>query len=335
MIRRRTVLVLGAGASAPYGLPTGKRLREMILDVPSEHERQIEITLTALDYTTTELQEFQGKLLRAGRTTIDAFLREQDDRTQRLGKLLIAFFLLSHENDVNLYKNVVPADDWFEYLVNEIMDVRFDRIQDNRLSTVTLNYDRSFEQRLFDLLRHGTNRSPEDCAAKARTIPVIHLHGQLGGLPELGGSPGVPYSTAPAMVVQSEDALELEFHRALGAAVSQFKLAHEMRLDDKTIVEAGRLLRGAGIVVFLGFGFDPDNLARLVDRLRPTETDATTGEISNAKSFYATSHHLPPQREAEARAVLSQFGTIHFTDTKCRGLLENLGGVLTGQPEAT
>jgi len=137
------------------------------------------------------------------------------------------------------------------------------------------------------------------------------------------------------MVVQSEDALELEFHRALGAAVSQFKLAHEMRLDDKTIVEAGRLLRGAGIVVFLGFGFDPDNLARLVDRLRPTETDATTGEISNAKSFYATSHHLPPQREAEARAVLSQFGTIHFTDTKCRGLLENLGGVLTGQPEAT
>lgn len=33
MIERRTVLVLGAGASAPYGLPVGATLRSLILSM--------------------------------------------------------------------------------------------------------------------------------------------------------------------------------------------------------------------------------------------------------------------------------------------------------------
>ena len=66
MIDTPVVLVLGAGASRPYGFPLGTELREDALQPP---ERDLPTALSGIhDALTMQLPEFQSKLRSARRT---------------------------------------------------------------------------------------------------------------------------------------------------------------------------------------------------------------------------------------------------------------------------
>jgi hypothetical protein len=57
------------------------------------------------------------------------------------------------------------------------------------------NYDRSLEHFLFTALKYSSGKSDDECAGKLKTIPIIHLHGDLGALPHTGAALARPYNS--------------------------------------------------------------------------------------------------------------------------------------------
>lgn len=78
MITEPTVLVLGAGASKPYGFPSGKELKDLVCkrlyyDLATEF-KQPGKTLMEIGFTKEEIQTFRDALYFSGRSSVDAFL---------------------------------------------------------------------------------------------------------------------------------------------------------------------------------------------------------------------------------------------------------------------
>src|SRR5439155_6015975 len=80
----------------------------------------------------------------------------------------------------------LPSKEWVEYLWQYLRTDDANTFGNNRVHVITFNFDRSFERRLFVLLRAYYGVS-DDVAGRLRAaIPVLHLHGQLGGEKWLG-----------------------------------------------------------------------------------------------------------------------------------------------------
>ena len=69
MIHKPTVLVLGAGASMPYGYPSGSALREMLVDQSTFDELIVGNLISRND-----VGGFCERFLYSGMNSIDAFL---------------------------------------------------------------------------------------------------------------------------------------------------------------------------------------------------------------------------------------------------------------------
>lgn len=246
MIDIPVVLVLGAGASKPYGFPLGKELRKEAIRPP---DSDLPTALSGIhDALTMQLPEFQSKLRAARRTSIDAFL-EARPYYEKLGKLVIAYHLLRSENENRLYA-VKDDEDWYQYLIELMLTDGFDNFGRNTLSIITYNYDRSLEYYMFHMLKEGYGQSDEACRDAMRAIPILHPHGQLGLLPELHDE-GRPYES------QVDE-------RRLRLAAQGIHIVHDESLDqDPVFTEARSLLSKADYVIFLGFGYLDKNVERL------------------------------------------------------------------------
>jgi hypothetical protein len=105
VIEKKTVLILGAGASVPYGFPTGAELRRDILaSLGNEGRFQ---NYHALGYTERHwLENFRRDFWRSQQPSIDAFLESRPDHLE-LGQLVIADFLMPNERRYDLH-----PEDW-------------------------------------------------------------------------------------------------------------------------------------------------------------------------------------------------------------------------------
>ncbi len=88
-----------------------------------------------------------------------------------------------------------------------------------------------------------------------KNIGPIHLHGQLGLLPELSPhSPGiVSYGCAPVGIINSD----------INLAAQGIKIIHEALPQDESFTKARIALSGTKKLVFLGFGYAKTNVERL------------------------------------------------------------------------
>jgi hypothetical protein len=111
--------------------------------------------------------------------SIDAFLEYRGEEFESIGKAAIAGTLIPCEIRANLSRT-----GWYEYLHSRIIGRKED-FEWNKLTVVTFNYDRSFEAALFVALQKAYHLSDTETAAYVKVIPVIHVYGQLGGLPFL------------------------------------------------------------------------------------------------------------------------------------------------------
>src|SRR5215211_8988152 len=102
MISRPTVLVLGAGASAPFGFPTGLRLSERIVrDLQVGHPGYNALQ-EYCGFDETEITRFRLAFFRSGRNSVDAFLEHREDLLG-VGKAAIAVGLIGFENEGRLF----------------------------------------------------------------------------------------------------------------------------------------------------------------------------------------------------------------------------------------
>ena len=155
MIRRRTVFILGAGASAPYQLPVGSALVDRICKEIMKAEPMItrlEDFLARNNGIAGDAARFAAALKGSRAYSIDAFL--ETNRPYRLiGKAAIADVLLRCENQSDL----APVNgDWYRYLFSILLNQSIERYQQQAklLTIVTFNFDRSFERALFLALKN-------------------------------------------------------------------------------------------------------------------------------------------------------------------------------------
>lgn len=250
MITEPTVLVLGAGASYPYGFPTANELKTLICEAflnPATVASRLLGSNFDSDCNADDFHAFREAFWRAGQPSIDAFLEYRKDLLE-IGKLAIAYCLIPFEDENALYRPIPNhrGGHWYEYLAVKLT-ANFDDFGANKLSIITFNYDRSLEHYLLRALQNLHNKTAEECAPKLAEIPIIHVYGQLGkqAYPQPGSRKYDPDNQRFATVA---------------SAAAGITLLHEGISD---LEQARSVLNGAQRVCFLGFGYHPLNLKRL------------------------------------------------------------------------
>ncbi len=227
-LKKRTVLVLGAGASHTYGFPLGSDLKQAMLGTLNQKNRQ---RLKTHGFDDALIQEFQDALRYGAHPTIDIFL-EKKARFRELGSYLIASTLMPLERPRTLFTQKGWYGDVFRAL-----SLDDDAPDTGNLGVVTLNYDRSLEH----FLRKNTDYNCADSRiesahSKREKIRIVHAHGSLGKYPD------VPYGT------------KLDDEATLRAAADSIKIVSDKLEDSEDFKNAQDLLAKAERIVFLGFG---------------------------------------------------------------------------------
>jgi hypothetical protein len=260
VIRTETVFILGAGASRPYGLPTGQELVDSLLSIESSDASGNPRfrALIEAGARPDEIREFQRSLQRSQQDSVDAFLEHRKDFI-KVGKLAIAVGLLPSEipDCLNERNSRTGGRSWYRMLLNMAMEAGgVEEFASNRVAFVTFNYDRSLEHFLFLTLAeryHGATQA--QVAASVQKIPVIHVHGQLGWLPwqDAGGNEYIEYGASYCEP------------RNLQRAANGIKIISEITDADGSpeFQQARECIRSADHIYFLGFGFHHENVSRL------------------------------------------------------------------------
>jgi hypothetical protein len=249
LIKTKTVFVLGAGASFPYGFPLGSDLKKLVLECYKDDKPHAAHLYNTTAFTKAVTIEFITALQYSGLSSVDAFL-ERRPQFLDIGKATMGIELLIKEGTSDLWKE---QENWLTYLYRNMIGSALEEFAENRVAFVTFNYDRVVEHFFHTSLLNTFGKSVEDTAKIADQIPVIHLHGRLGLLPWQNTKGVVPYG-APTIDKHVVDTLRREI-----------KVVHEDITDgrDKEFTRAKELLAAAERVFLLGFGFGGRNVERL------------------------------------------------------------------------
>jgi len=243
MITTPTVLILGAGSSLMYGFPSGARLRKQILQRLSSGGSEMRRTYESMGFNKHAVQVFHDALLKSGTESVDALLEHRTDLLT-IGKTAIAEALIPCENEAALFN---AKRDWYGYLADRL-DAPFDRFNENRLTVVTFNYDRSLEWYLFNSLGARFSKKHAEVIRQLSNIPIIHLYGTLGGVPWDSHSRQYDPTLNPKSIRLARDAI---------------KIIHEGERNEEEFDRALNALRTAKRIIFLGFGYNRTNISRL------------------------------------------------------------------------
>lgn len=180
-----------------------------------------------------------------------------------------------------LYDPPEPDGDWYLHL-SERLNSSFDEFEQNKLSIVTFNYDRSLEHYLFTSLLNWHGRSVDACIEKFAKLPIIHVYGQLGKIP-------YPQQDCRQYLPFDEDQKKVP-----GAVVNASRGITLLHEEESELREVHDLLTAAERVCFLGFGYNPLNLARLQlkgDTVIEREVFGTARHFEKSE-FGQTERHL-------------------------------------------
>jgi hypothetical protein len=256
MITKKTVFILGAGASVPYGFPTGKGLRALICEnfvnkirslAAKENDRPAYI-----DYTGNEAENFVHAFLKSSTRCIDLFLA-RNPRLSEQGKIAIVLNILEAEQKSTFREAMGPEkekEDWYFYLFNRMTEKLTDaegykQFSGNKVSFVTFNYDRSLEHFLWESLTNSFLFAPRDkIIEQIKKIPIFHVYGALGGglawdRPSLSYGPDFGISLVDELSKNLRTIYETEKEAEFSKAQEQISNAEQ--------------------VFFLGFGYAEEN----------------------------------------------------------------------------
>ena len=243
MINRRVVLVLGAGASNPYGFPlAGEMIQKAVAG-----EQNLVPRLTELGFHKPDVEVFLQEMLKSQLPSIDAFLEHRPEFLD-VGKATLAFYVILRE-DENELLNLRNREHWYRYLYGLMKTIRLHEFSRNKLSIVTFNYDRSLEHYLATALMASHGKSLQDVLQVLNALPIVHVYGKLGELPGRGAD-GRPYNTE-----LTPDSLE--------KAIGGIRIVSEGTDHTSRFAPAHHLIANADEVVFLGFGYHRENVSRL------------------------------------------------------------------------
>lgn len=256
MLKEKTCLILGAGASRPYLLPTSGELRNIILG--GEHAEKafkslewdsevVSDPVSFYDDLLKEprvekglLQQFRREFFNAQRFSIDSFLSQRKADFESVGKLAIAAAILMCENERRLNAN------WYQWLLERIIEDGAD-FPAEMLSVITFNYDRSLERFLWRAFRHSFKISDVKADEMLGRIEILHVYGDVGQLRE---SDPFEYGSLDSLLKKTWE---------LKSATDRIKVVAP-RTVPETSARAKQMIQEAERICFLGFGFWKENL---------------------------------------------------------------------------
>jgi hypothetical protein len=249
VISTKTVFVLGAGASNPFGLPLGSELKQDVLTGYGDTTGHAVHLYNTTPFSQADTAEFVNAFGFSGLGSVDAFL-ERREKFLAIGKSMMGIELAFKENPGRLWQD---GGNWLTYLFSSMIGNTLEEFAENQVSFVTFNYDRSVEHFLFTSLLNSFGQSVQQTKSVVEKIPIIHLHGRLGYL---------PWQATKNVVVYGTRSIDVD---AMKTFRSQIKVVHEDINDgrDREFSQAKELLGKAARVHLLGFGFGVRNVQRL------------------------------------------------------------------------
>jgi hypothetical protein len=249
MITEKTVFVLGAGASHPYGLPLGSGLKNLVLANYDSAQGHAVHLYNASPLLPNQVGTFTSGLRFSGLSSVDAFLERRPEFLE-VGKATMGIELLYGEAGANPWQD---GSNWLTYLYGNMIGGSLDEFGENQVSFVTFNYDRVVEHFFHTSLQNTFGKSAGDTARTLDQIPIIHLHGRVGYLPWQSDRNVVPFGATEIGALQ------------MNVMLSEIKVVHEDITDgrDREFTRAKELIADAARVYLLGFGFGGRNVERL------------------------------------------------------------------------
>lgn len=252
MITKPTLFILGAGASIPYGFPSGAALRRQICEAAVGSEPPLAVALEKyFGVSWPEFIDFAESFKLSRTASIDSFLSRRPEFS-RIGKLFIASLLVPKEDKEIFNLNI--QDDWYFALWNCLISNAHSlkQLKKNNIQIFTFNYDRSLEVYLHGAIINTFNVSEEEALEALSYFEIQHVYGSLG---VYGMNDDFPKNTRAYSNHWNMHSIQ--------AAASTLRVIPEARDDDAIFNKAKDAFRWAHNVCFLGFGFDPLNVQRL------------------------------------------------------------------------
>lgn len=321
MFKQRTVFVVGAGASCELNMPSGAALAAKIAT-------DAKVGFGVFDSKPTGdaglrealLRHYESRSINARLPTlrniadgiylsesIDNYIERHQETpfVAEMGKFLIAYFLLKAEasSRLKVYNDRdrpidLPSlqDTWLDpfarTLFAGISRAQVDQIG-SEITVVCFNYDRCIERYLQEAISKTFHVDQSHADRIVRSIPILRPYGGLGLLPAQprgNGQSVVPFGAAPSAV-------------DIPAIATQLRTYTE-QVEDKVLLDAIQsAVRDASQLVFLGFGFHPQNIKILTGNF---------GDSVPPKHVYFSGYGIPDQSvDAMIQRTLPMAGLAH------------------------
>jgi hypothetical protein len=344
MLRHKTVLVPGAGASSEVKMPLGAVLKKDIASlvrIEPEGRHRILHTDDNRDMfdEIEQLEEFKGDksaVLAASRqisagvpfaSSIDNFLeiRKDNPSISLLAKAAIVHLILSGERKSNLLANKVGGipnlkptaidNTWYQEFAQLLFEkVGVEDIEEAlaQLSVVDFNYDRCFEQVLFHAFTGLYNLTPARASELMGKVRIWHPYGSVGTL-------YWPRKDLPASDFGSKPTASGYLKLSKGLRTFTERMTDTTERDEMRSAVAG-----AKAVVFLGCAYHPQNLDLI--------HDPSYGNHVMSRLIFGTTYGMSEVDKSYVRSKLSAIfsiqmpggqlePTIHLVDARCADFL--------------
>ncbi len=301
MIESKTVFILGAGASCPYGYPSGIELRSNIISsFWSQYEHYINKQpklQPSLDDILNKAREFMDIFEKSTTESIDLFLARNHE-FEILGKTAIIIMIIAKEKDCAFRERMATdkrKQDWYSYIFRRLTDELVEksdycRFCENNVSFITFNYDRSLEHFLYESLVNSFYKIPtKKIKEQLIKLKIIHVFGQVAGL---------EWQDLPDKIEYRKNVNQIDIQ----GLVKNIRTIYEEE-ENPELEEARELIREAQHIFFLGFGYAKENL----DLLKLPQI------LKRGVKVYGTAYGLTPN---EILKIKNNFRPILDTDLK-------------------
>jgi hypothetical protein len=304
MFERGTVFIVGAGASFELGLPLGETLMTHISGIlQSEYGRfydeviQRVIGEVAQERAGINFGNELQRLATASQRVIEALpfamsidnlldAHRHDENVVLMGKIAIARAILRAEQSSDLHKFLSPPKDpvphiaeaatrfrksWYVPLMRllnaglplEQLTTIFDNV-----TFITFNYDRCLEHYLINGIMRYYGVDVTKAQETMSSLRIVHVYGSVGSLPWSNGPDPVPFGGYDTPNLLS-----------IARRIQTFT---ESAASD-VVDQARQMIMSANTLVFMGFGFLPQNMELLrVPHAHASRAFMTTIGISDS-----------------------------------------------------
>ncbi len=316
MIDKKTVFIIGAGGSYPYGFPLGIELRWFAYSYAETMIKNLGAEL-GNDFSNDTLKlakQFSRQFRISGDQSIDWFLKKFPRYTD-IGKFLILHYILQAENASKFLEDMdekKKSQDWYWYLYNEMSKYPKGKINpslflNNKVTFITFNYDRSLEYFLYTCFSNGHDFEKFKITAK-ELFNNISFHHVYGKVARLDWEKDINYSNQAYLPYKGYR----QSFNLLNSLKNNIQLIDEREANKN--MKLSKEIKNAERIFFLGFSYADENLEML----------DIPNVLNKDQWIYGTAFGMT---ENEIRKIKRKFldkvesKKLHFEDIDCLGLL--------------